>query len=167
MYRRRVDAYVDVDAEFGNRWRAWCRRLLAEGGRLVVPPRDPEPDLDELLASARVFGSAHESVAGQDNDCHANVAGLWVRGQVAAIGTGYALSEDGLWRQHSWGLRESGVVVETTYQRVRYVGIQVPAGPLSLLFALNNEAAQVKAVLAEGGQRAAEIIAILRAARDG
>ncbi len=165
-YRRRVDAYVDVDPEFANRWRAWCRRLLGEGGRLVVPPRDPEPDLDDLLASAVTFAGEHESVAGKDNDCHANVAALWVWGQVPEIGTGYALSEDGLWRQHSWGLRESGVVVETTYARLRYVGIRVPQGPLSLLFALNNDAAQVKAVMAEGGERAAEMIAILRAARE-
>src|SRR4051794_38435785 len=37
---------------------------------------------------------------------HRNLGKLWmaVRRKLSAIGSGYALSDDGLWRQHSWGL---------------------------------------------------------------
>jgi hypothetical protein len=39
------------------------------------------------------------------------------------IATGYTLSADGLWRQHSWGLDAGdGRVLETTERRVRYRG---------------------------------------------
>lgn len=57
--------------------------------------------------------------------CHRNVAKLWFRKalKLAAIGTGYALSEDGSWRMHSWGIRKDGRVVETTVVRMKYFGL--------------------------------------------
>ncbi len=58
------------------------------------------------------------------NGCHQNVASLWKSPKRGIIGvaTGYALSEDGLWRQHSWGLLRDGVL-ETTERRDKYFGI--------------------------------------------
>jgi hypothetical protein len=46
----------------------------------------------------------------EDSRCHENVARLWTdkRWGLVAIGTGYALSEDGLWRRHSWVGYEPG-----------------------------------------------------------
>jgi hypothetical protein len=41
---------------------------------------------------------------------------------MVGIGTGYALSADGLWRQHSWGVRRQGIL-ETTAPREKYFGI--------------------------------------------
>jgi hypothetical protein len=37
-----------------------------------------------------------------ENSCHWNVAALWLqkREGITAVATGYALSDDGLWRQH-------------------------------------------------------------------
>ena len=37
------------------------------------------------------------------------------------IGTGYALSVDGLWRQHSWGVARD-LIIESTEARVKYFG---------------------------------------------
>ena len=56
--------------------------------------------------------------------CHQNVAAVWKSRRFGIIGvaTGYALSEDGLWRQHSWGLLRDGVL-ETTEARLNYFGI--------------------------------------------
>jgi hypothetical protein len=56
--------------------------------------------------------------------CHENVARVWTRKRhgVLGIGTGYALSDDGLWRQHSWGVRREGVL-ETTVPRTKYFGL--------------------------------------------
>jgi hypothetical protein len=40
------------------------------------------------------------------------------------LASGHALSTDGLWRQHSWGVvAEDGRIVETTERRVCYYGI--------------------------------------------
>jgi hypothetical protein len=38
------------------------------------------------------------------------------------IATGYALSDDGLWRQHSWDVLRDGIL-ETTKARQKYFGI--------------------------------------------
>jgi hypothetical protein len=41
---------------------------------------------------------------------------------MCSICTGYALTRDGMWRQHSWVYTRSGTVVETTVKRVQYFG---------------------------------------------
>jgi hypothetical protein len=60
------------------------------------------------------------------NSCHWNVAHLWKseNRQISGIGTGYALSEDGLWRQHSWCLTSTGIL-ETTELRHTYFGVRL------------------------------------------
>jgi hypothetical protein len=48
---------------------------------------------------------------------------LWLKKEeeLVAVATGYALSDDGLWRQHSWGMRRDAII-ETTEARVLYFG---------------------------------------------
>jgi hypothetical protein len=165
MFADRVAGYADVDADYGRRWRDWCRSLLVHGGELVVPPRGPETDLEALLAGAAEAGARTRAAAGEPGDCHQNVAAAWIDGTIAAIGTGYALSDDGLWRQHSWGLDADGTLVETTDPRMAYVGIVLPAGAPSMQFAGSNATAHLKKVLAERGPRAAELIGLIRELR--
>jgi hypothetical protein len=38
------------------------------------------------------------------------------------LSTGFALSDDGMWRPHSWLRASSGTLIETTEQRVAYYG---------------------------------------------
>jgi hypothetical protein len=54
----------------------------------------------------------------------ANAVALWRHGEAVAIGTGYALSDDALWREHSWAWDRQGAVIETTEPRVRYFGLR-------------------------------------------
>jgi hypothetical protein len=72
--------------------------------------------------------------------CHRNISRLWNRnrnrGGLFGIGTGYALSDDGLWRQHSWGVGRRGIV-ETTEVRVTYFG-ELLLGKDADLFAAYN-----------------------------
>jgi hypothetical protein len=164
LYRSRVDGYAGVEDDFPRQWRDWCRRVLSHGGDLVVPPMQPEADLDLLVSGARLQGPASELRQGEDNGCHANAAVLWIDGAVTAIGTGYALSDDGLWRQHSWGIDAAGAPVETTFERRQYLGVAL-AGVPALRFATGNAADHVKAVLRARGSRADELAAILHAAR--
>jgi hypothetical protein len=153
-----------VAEDYPHRWSGWCRHLLQYGGELVVPHLHPEHHLDELLSGAAVHPPAGRVVPGDDNACHANVAMLWTDGTVEAIGTGYALSDDGLWRQHSWGIGADGVAVETTFARISYVGIALTAVP-ALQFAVSNAGDHVKAALKAAGQRSRELTAILIEAR--
>ena len=69
--------------------------LLGLGGIQLVAPPQADPALSLLIEAG--FG-------------------------MVGIGTGYALSGDGLWRQHSWGLRREGIL-ETTVERAKYFGV--------------------------------------------
>lgn len=56
--------------------------------------------------------------------CHENVAKMHRRNpQRFAICTGYALSNDSIWRPHSWVLdKKNRRIIETTEKRVTYYG---------------------------------------------
>ena len=100
------------------------RLLLTLGGQFFVAPPKREPDISALLESGFVMCGAVKLAAMKANLCHQNVASVWrsrKRG-IVGVGTGYALSEDGLWRQHSWGVLREGIL-ETTKERVKYFGI--------------------------------------------
>jgi hypothetical protein len=56
--------------------------------------------------------------------CHENALTLAVK-HLAEWWTGFALSDDGIWRMHSWGFHE-GQVIETTEKRTLYYGVRVP-----------------------------------------
>lgn len=66
--------------------------------------------------------------------CHDNVACLYEDGMVDDVYTGLALTEDGMWRSHSWGMRlvpdenDEPVweLVETTEPRLMYFGVPDP-----------------------------------------
>ena len=98
--------------------------LLGLGGSFIVAPPQPDPDIPALLESGFVMSGPAKLKRGKASMCHQNVASLWKsrRSGVVGIATGYALTEDGLWRQHSWGLLRDGVL-ETTEPRVKYFGI--------------------------------------------
>jgi hypothetical protein len=103
------------------------QKLLTVGGTRMVYRY--EPDLKRLLKNAVVFDECAELIPGTPHTCHSNVAHYWNENkEILAIATGYALSEDGLWRQHSWLLRKNVMakqcpLLETTVKREKYFGI--------------------------------------------
>jgi hypothetical protein len=99
-------------------------RLLNLNGTYLVSPTEPDPDLDSLLVSGSVMEAAVHLEEMAENSCHWNVAALWLqrRKDLVAVATGYALSADGLWRQHSWGMRRNAIF-ETTTVRICYFGL--------------------------------------------
>ncbi len=114
------------------------RVLLALGGEMLVAPPNADPLIPELIEFGFVFSSPVAMRAGRASECHANVARLWAhkRRFLCAIGTGYALSEDGLWRQHSWGISRTRII-ETTVPRVAYFGLAM-FGERADVFAVPN-----------------------------
>lgn len=99
-------------------------RLVQLGGLQLVPPLSRDPDLRLILRRGEARGgSSARRGRGRRSDCHGNVSRLFLKSPATfAIATGYALSDDGLWRPHSWGVR-NGVVIETTEPRLVYFGI--------------------------------------------
>jgi hypothetical protein len=98
--------------------------LLRFGGEYLVAPPNPDSDVRALLESGFLISGAISLKRMKRSSCHQNVSQLWRkrRSGIIGIATGYALSDDGLWRQHSWGLRRDGVL-ETTEPRAKYFGI--------------------------------------------
>lgn len=98
------------------------QKLLSISGDEVVPSK--EPDLDKMSNRGKVI-KPHNVIYmdGRSNHCHENSAYLYRDNpSVTEIGTGWALSDDGLWRQHSWAMRGSELV-ETTVKRTKYYGV--------------------------------------------
>ena len=86
-----------------------------------------EPDLENIMDYGQFWlGYNAKKKRGEDCHCHSNSAMLWeVNKDKTVICTGYALSADGMWRQHSWLIHtkpRSNRVVETTRPRILYYG---------------------------------------------
>lgn len=115
----------------GPRWPELEDKLLAAGGEEVIPPMVVEDSLERLLESGELLEPSEvELREGIPCHCHGNSARLWEEG-VGKICTGYALSNDGLWRQHTWVVADGDKIIETTTKRVAYFG-----------FILNEEESQ-------------------------
>ena len=106
------------------------QKLLTFAGETVCFP-PCEEDLDNILNYGQFWaGSNAKLMRGEPSRCHANSANLWEQNKEATrICTGYALSEDGIWRQHSWLVwhkARSNQIVETTVKRIAYYGFVMP-----------------------------------------
>lgn len=130
IFDERVARIDDIVPGYFDTWQLWRARLLGVGGIEVVPPLDPELLLVALITQSVVLlGQDAIFEAGAPSRCHENVATLLERGRTDGGATvsegcyGYALSEDGLWRPHSWAVDSTGRVIETTVPRQCYVGI--------------------------------------------
>jgi hypothetical protein len=113
--------------------------LLRLGGDFIVaPPRTPDRDVPSLLEWGFLTSGPITLKVMKSSSCHQNVAALWPKKRFGIVGiaTGYALSRDGLWRQHSWGILREGVL-ETTEARLKYFGI-VLQGEKADFFAFSN-----------------------------
>ncbi|WP_415912245.1 hypothetical protein [Neptuniibacter sp. QD37_11] len=99
-----------------------------------------EEDLDKILTRGFVIdGDNSGLMLGEPSQCHMNSANLWdANRDKVRIATGYALSEDGQWCQHSWCVcpmyddvniedldinsSEGWQAIETTEERLVYFG---------------------------------------------
>lgn len=143
MFAARVNAIDERLPGYRQAWQRWEQRLLAHGGDAVVALPDPEEALGELLEHARVSVPGRTGtllLSGRPSDCHGNVARLWTAKELPlrCVATGYALSDDGLWRQHSWAVQDNGAVVETTEVREMYAGVCLDAKAADRFAAANR-----------------------------
>ena len=119
------------------------RLLLGLGGTHLVAPPSPDGTLPLLINAGFVMAGPVVQRTMKKSDCHRNVAEIWAKRQdeLVGIGTGYSLSDDGLWREHSWGVRREGIL-ETTVSRVKYFGVLLQHGDADS-FAVANLAGSV------------------------
>jgi len=97
--------------------------LLAIAGQDMVIMPNGERDIDNILANGEILQKTYKEVAGEPGDCHNNAVKQWFRNPTKySVAGGYALSEDGLWRQHSWLVDDMHRTYETTAPRLLYYG---------------------------------------------
>jgi len=94
-------------------------------------------DLHNIIRRGQLwFGDRFILKRERDCACHANSARYWEsHREDTVLCTGYALSEDGIWRQHTWLVHirpRKNRIIETTVPRIAYFG-----------FALTNEEAEI------------------------
>lgn len=118
----------------------------AAGEAVIIAEQDA--DIDALLLRASFFlGTEITLVVGAESACHMNSAIFWLNHENSChLMTGYALSDDGIWRQHSWCLLYKDLssgeeiipcVVETTVERLLYYGFKLNTDEATLFFAGN------------------------------
>jgi hypothetical protein len=119
-------------------------RLLKIGGERVVLQPDTSEFITELRSRGQRFlGYKAKRFVGTASRCHSNCAIRYLQYinrqtdySFCQIVTGYALSADGLWRQHTWLLADTNVV-ESTTPRTHYFGV-VLAIPEAAKFSLSQ-----------------------------
>lgn len=99
--------------------------LLQFGGHFTLI-HEVDDDLNKLLARGQLWGPTGRMLKGEPSRCHSNSVLAWEANQnLLFVATGYAMSADGLWRQHSWCVlpkSRSVQIVETTEPRELYFG---------------------------------------------
>ena len=89
-----------------------------------------EDHVGVLVNTGRAFIGPAKQAKGEGHECHKNAAWLFLQGKADAV-TGYALSDDGKWRQHSWGW-DGEYVHETTTARIAYYGFVPKQFPFAM-----------------------------------
>lgn len=117
LFQARVD---ELGEEYVQKWATLTGKILSYGGEAVVAMPGGEVHIGLLLETGQPLLGPVTFLPGEPSNCHENSMRLWGTGQADRWASGYALSEDGLWRQHSVGLMKNGIVLETTVSRVAY-----------------------------------------------
>lgn len=119
----------DYPESFVNMMKAMLQMrtlLLSFGGSEVCMP-DYDEDVYNIIKRGQLwYGDRIHMMKGEPCQCHRNSSRCWeVNQDKTVLCTGYALSEDGMWRQHSWLVElrpRKNRIVETTLPRVAYFG---------------------------------------------
>lgn len=101
-------------------------RLLEFGGNIACMDLYDE-DAEKIMERGQFWYGEHARMKkGRPSQCHSNSALLWdANREKCQIATGYALSADGCWRQHSWVVQPLTTkyrIWETTEKRIAYFG---------------------------------------------
>ncbi len=121
---------ANIKNHFDDKMIELHRRLLDIGGVETCFP-GYEEDIDNILEYGQTWDDLTTRLKrGEPSHCHYNAANLWYNNRNSEtfkliICTGYALSNDGVWRQHSWLIQakpRANVLIETTVPRIAYHG---------------------------------------------
>lgn len=162
FYDARVAHFEAESPGYERLWRDLSAQILEHGGMIVCAYPEPDPDLLPTVVRGEYLPAENiRRMEGEPRECHQNTAKLWVTGIAKTVMTGYALSSDGIWRPHSWGLDENETIVETTVHWIGYYGFRMDDFE-ACRFAFSNIEPDIMLTLMEDGDRAPVIIDIAR-----
>jgi hypothetical protein len=111
-------------------WGILGERLKAIGGTVVCATL--EEDIRLILRHGKTWAPLQKDIVlrrGEAIRCHDNSILLQAANPHLHVCTGYALSNDGIWRSHSWCFEPHTYrIVETTMKRVAYHGAVIISG---------------------------------------
>jgi|SRR6476620_8281735 len=110
--------------------------LLGYGGVAVVLPKI---ERDKKLIMVDGYAMVNPEIFQEKGDpceCHKNSAKIWKQ-YGYRLHTGYALSSDEVWRQHSWTVDNENVVHESTEPREVYFGFQLEEDEAEIFYEAN------------------------------
>lgn len=101
-------------------------KLLSFGGEIVYLPLF-DPAFEKIMEKGQYWYGDHIQFTNRYYDrFHGNIALIWEQNkQKYKIATGYALSKNGYWKQHSWivePLKRKCRIVETSETYIAYFG---------------------------------------------
>lgn len=94
-----------------------------------IAPKTKSLEHTDFLDATQWFGINNSAVAHypmRPVQCHNNCELLLFQQQAEEMYTGLALSEDGIWRPHSWCKSSKGHLIETTEPRIYYLYCAAP-----------------------------------------
>jgi hypothetical protein len=110
-----IDNIPDILNDLAN-------RLLSLGGeRVIIFPMDLD-NLD-VLSRGELFQMPVRMKRMAQSQCHDNSQKLINKNSQYKLATGYGLSDDGIWRSHSWVI-DNDTIIETTIKREKYYGLR-------------------------------------------
>jgi hypothetical protein len=100
-----------------------CLDEMFPGTHLVADPFD----VDDLLNINTIMipNSNYQIKQMERSMCHDNSIKLCTTDSSLKLFSGYALSDDKLWRHHSWVMTKTDDIIETTEKRLIYLGYNV------------------------------------------
>ena len=114
--------------------------LSLDGTSIFGDQIEYDPDVNLLLEQGKIFSGNKAFVDMQANGCHWNVTYLFEQGSIDQIVIGYAMNPQGVWFQHTWGIKDD-IIVETSevnfFHIKTYFGV-VLDDPLSFVELCNN-----------------------------
>ncbi len=124
------EGHLRYHSERTPEWELLGRRLKAIGGSVVCAAF--EEDIQLILRHGKTWVPLQKDIVmrrGEAIRCHDNSILLQEAYPHLHVCTGYALSNDGIWRSHSWCFEQHTYrIIETTVKRVAYHGAVLVRG---------------------------------------
>jgi len=122
LFAWRTQEFYKIQPEF----RELRRILMGIGGQETAPPLARDPMIHFLIDCGIVFNGPVTLKRAKSGEPLTHLARAWQKRApgLVGIGLGYALEQNGLWREHTFGVLREGVL-EAAAEKQKYFGLML------------------------------------------